>query len=556
MAIDIQWNLLNAPSPLQRYNEGVDVRRQREQQDNLLRRQAASDERLARQDQRETVVQGREDAEYETTKRDGDRERATKAIAILGRVTAKVTTPEQWEAVKADPQLKAMLPPEMDPGALDFGRLQKIQEIAAAMQGPDKLTPVSAGDSLYNPRTGKTEFTAPNKAVPLKPDWRERKLADGSSEFFDINAEGGAAQPAPAPSGATSPPRPSAPGSNAPRGLRNNNPLNLRPLGQGQWNGQTGVDGGNYAQFGSEQDGWNAAHKNLETYGSKHGINTVAGVISRWAPSGDNNNPQSYAATVAKKLGVNPNATINLSDASTREKLLSAMADVELGQDYNGPGGAPTAPAAPANPRTIRGDAKPAPKAEDTIRRLSPSEASAQGLDPTGVYQIDGKGRVTTVDKTTEAEKKNAAYTYRVLAANDRMNGLANKGIFKPTALELVADKNGVSRLVIRNANDRAFVQASKEWLAPILRKDTGAAVTDSELMTYADIFIPRPEDDVNTLRQKAQARHDAMKALAGEAGRAYGTYGKRTYNVVMPGKAQPKATASKAGGWKVVGVR
>lgn len=129
---------------------------------------------------------------------------------------------------------------------------------------------------------------------------------------------------------------------NAPRGVRNNNPLNLRPLGQGSWEGQTGVDDGNFAQFGSMEAGLAAADKNLQTYGTKYGINTVAGVINRWAPGSDGNDPASYAATVAKTLGVEPNAQIDLTDPQVRQGMLKAMAQVELGQPLSGVAGAGT----------------------------------------------------------------------------------------------------------------------------------------------------------------------------------------------------------------------
>lgn len=186
-----------------------------------------------------------------------------------------------------------------------------------------------------------------------KPSYE--KLAPGETlaavypEGFAPPEEGPAAAPAPAPAPAQGQQTAAAPqggGQGLPRGLRNNNPLNVRPLGGGQkWQGQTGADGGNYAQFGTEQDGWNAAHRNLATYGSKHGINTIAGVINRWAPANDRNDPAAYAATVAKKVGLDPNAPINLADAATREKLLTAMAEVELGRPYK-PGQAGAAPAA------------------------------------------------------------------------------------------------------------------------------------------------------------------------------------------------------------------
>ena len=113
------------------------------------------------------------------------------------------------------------------------------------------------------------------------------------------------------------------------RAARNNNPGNLTPLANGQWEGQTGTDG-HFATFATPQAGAAAADKNLAAYGSLHGINTLAGVINRWAPPGENDTA-AYVAQVAKATGIDPNAHIDLSDPATRAKILPAMFAVEGG---------------------------------------------------------------------------------------------------------------------------------------------------------------------------------------------------------------------------------
>lgn len=191
-------------------------------------------------------------------------------------------------------------------------------------------------------------------------------------------------------------------------------------------------------------------------------------------------------------------------------------------------------PAGAAQPRQARVIAQGAPK--EQFRQLSDAEVQQRGL-PRGQYQISPQGqisRVGGVKEPTVDAKQAAAFTYRVLGANDRLNELADGGIFKPQTVtsQLVRDDgNGVLRIVARTDNDRRFIQAAKEWLAPILRRDTGAAVTDSELANYMDIYIPKYEDDQATLKQKAEARQDAMIALAGQSGGVFGeVYGDRKF--------------------------
>lgn len=56
--------------------------------------------------------------------------------------------------------------------------------------------------------------------------------------------------------------------------------------------------------------------------------------------------------------------------------------------------------------------------------------------------------------------------------------------------------------------------QAGKDFLAVILRKDTGAAVTKSEEEMYGKIFLPQPGDSRAVLTQKAQIRRVALDAI------------------------------------------
>jgi hypothetical protein len=117
-------------------------------------------------------------------------------------------------------------------------------------------------------------------------------------------------------------------GSDTTRGLRNQNVFNIRDFDQ-NFNGETGVDEDNFLQFESVELGVRAADRTLKTYGKKHKINTVTGVIERFAPISDNNDTASYIAAVAKQSGFKPEEKIDLSDPQVRAKLLAPMALIE-----------------------------------------------------------------------------------------------------------------------------------------------------------------------------------------------------------------------------------
>lgn len=122
-------------------------------------------------------------------------------------------------------------------------------------------------------------------------------------------------------------------GINAPRGIRNNNPGNIEDgkFAQSQ-PGYAGSDG-RFAIFESPQAGSSAASNLIGAYGNK-GINTISGIINRWAPAADNNNTSAYIAAVSKATGIPSDQPIDTSDPAVRNKIASA-----IGQFENGAGG-------------------------------------------------------------------------------------------------------------------------------------------------------------------------------------------------------------------------
>ncbi len=114
-----------------------------------------------------------------------------------------------------------------------------------------------------------------------------------------------------------------------PRGVRNNNPGNII-RGTDKWDGEIDGHDPRYASFASPEAGIRAMGRLLLTYQDKHKLNTVEGIVGRWAPATENDTG-SYVATVSKALGVKPNAPIDLRDQNTLTKLTTAMIKVENG---------------------------------------------------------------------------------------------------------------------------------------------------------------------------------------------------------------------------------
>ncbi len=125
------------------------------------------------------------------------------------------------------------------------------------------------------------------------------------------------------------------PGGGAqPRGIRNNNPLNIEAGSFTQ--GQPGFSGsdGRFARFEQPQQGLDAAGKLLDTYQNKYGLNTVRGIVNRWAPPGEAaNNTPGYVASVAGRMGVDPDQSLG---PEHRQPLIQAMGQFENGKPIGG----------------------------------------------------------------------------------------------------------------------------------------------------------------------------------------------------------------------------
>lgn len=115
-----------------------------------------------------------------------------------------------------------------------------------------------------------------------------------------------------------------------PRGIRNNNPLNIR-IGN-TWLGEVPYPtDSEFEQFVSPLYGLRAAFLILRRYIRRYGRNTVRKIISAWAPSSENNT-QAYISNVSRAMNISPDEVIDYADESTMVALVAAMALQECGQ--------------------------------------------------------------------------------------------------------------------------------------------------------------------------------------------------------------------------------
>ena len=121
-----------------------------------------------------------------------------------------------------------------------------------------------------------------------------------------------------------------------PRGIRNNNPLNIRRTTKDQWKGMAEAQTDRaFVQFKSLEYGWRAAFYLLtRTYYHKYRLFTIRKIINKWAPPQENLTA-TYVENVCRLTGIGPDETIGIpSEQPTRwMKLGIAMAIQENGTE-------------------------------------------------------------------------------------------------------------------------------------------------------------------------------------------------------------------------------
>lgn len=132
------------------------------------------------------------------------------------------------------------------------------------------------------------------------------------------------------------------------RGFLNNNPGNI-DRGAVPWRGEIRnvelctndvqrkeLTHGRFCVFESPVLGIRAMAKNLLAYHDRLGYDTVEQYINRWAPPNENNT-QAYIANVAGRIGVTPDAPVDIHDPKVMSALIDGIIRVECGgMPYDG----------------------------------------------------------------------------------------------------------------------------------------------------------------------------------------------------------------------------
>ncbi len=119
--------------------------------------------------------------------------------------------------------------------------------------------------------------------------------------------------------------------NNLPRGLRNNNPGNIR-RNSDVFQGEKTSSDKEFKQFKSMAYGYRAIFKILSNYYRNYKLDTIRKMISRWAPENENNT-NAYIKAVSDYAGIPADDPININDREQMIRIVAGMSKGENGRE-------------------------------------------------------------------------------------------------------------------------------------------------------------------------------------------------------------------------------
>lgn len=116
-----------------------------------------------------------------------------------------------------------------------------------------------------------------------------------------------------------------------PRGLKNNNPGNIR-INSDHFDGEIiPSQDSQFKQFESMPYGYRAMFKILSNYYRKYNLKTIRLMISRWAPPSENVT-EGYIARVSEWSGIGTDVVLDINSQEQMTAIVAAMSRMENGR--------------------------------------------------------------------------------------------------------------------------------------------------------------------------------------------------------------------------------
>jgi hypothetical protein len=171
--------------------------------------------------------------------------------------------------------------------------------------------------------------------------------------------------------------------------------------------------------------------------------------------------------------------------------------------------------------------------ADDQLAYLKLKELSSQAEDRNDLKsqflaayktKIAGDGaradeKLAKPDKSTAPQYLVAGYAKRLQQAEDVFNDLLSKGYQGPDRFEQL---KSVGPRELQSPEYRKYDQATRNFINATLRRESGAAIADSEFKNAEQQYIPKPGDSAEVLAQKKANRDQVFNNFKTEGGAAF----------------------------------
>ena len=171
-----------------------------------------------------------------------------------------------------------------------------------------------------------------------------------------------------------------------------------------------------------------------------------------------------------------------------------------------------------------------------------PTGRNAAGLVPVGVRPEKA---------LTESQGNATAYGLRMKEAEAILEDLAKQGVLRGAMVEGVPFVGGAAGKALPSAlggtsqQEQQVNQAKSNFITAVLRKESGAVISDSEFAREDNKYFPQVNDGPAVIKQKANARRlaiEAMKFQAGPGAKEIDKYVPKSLDAVTPNAPSPSA--------------
>jgi flagellum-specific peptidoglycan hydrolase FlgJ len=154
------------------------------------------------------------------------------------------------------------------------------------------------------------------------------------------------------------------------------------------------------------------------------------------------------------------------------------------------------------------------PPTVQKIKQPDGSEVSVQWDEATGSWvpmqAPQGGAAVRGPNKLTEQQSKDLGYYQRGVGVITKLDQFENELTSVPGRLAEYVPGGAF----LQTEEFQRAQQAGREFVSSILRKDTGAAVTESEMALYGKMFLPQPGEKPGAIADKREARRRALEGI------------------------------------------